>query len=70
MRRSILIPFSTALLSVSILSGCGQRGPLYLPEDMAPKPPLVAPVSTEAPVTTEAPTTTASPQPSESQPQP
>jgi predicted small lipoprotein YifL len=51
MRLSISVLFSAVLLSAAALSGCGQRGPLYLPEDIAPKAPTVAPVTDAQPAT-------------------
>jgi len=38
MRLFIVILFSTSALA---LTACGQKGPLILPEDAAPKPPVV-----------------------------
>ncbi len=31
-------PLAVGLLCLAVLAGCGQRGPLYLPEDAPPAP--------------------------------
>ncbi|UJJ30153.1 LPS translocon maturation chaperone LptM [Halopseudomonas maritima] len=31
-------PFAAALFTLLVLTGCGQKGPLYLPEDTASAP--------------------------------
>jgi len=53
MRLSIVILFITSTLA---LAACGQKGPLILPEDAAPKPPVVQTnAQPAAPTTTPAP---------------
>jgi predicted small lipoprotein YifL len=55
MRFSFFI-LASVIFSVAAVSGCGQTGALYLPEDATPKPPVVAPAA--APEKSPAPVST------------
>ncbi|WP_345549146.1 LPS translocon maturation chaperone LptM [Microbulbifer aestuariivivens] len=49
------LPFAAILLAASLLGGCGQKGPLYLPQEAA----VPAPVQAQSPAAASLPVTSA-----------
>jgi len=47
MHRTVLLPILTALVAASLLAGCGQTGPLYLPDRSAEPVPQTNPMAPE-----------------------
>lgn len=73
MRRSIAPSIGTACLLALTLAGCGQKGPLYLPEearDIVTRPaPAASPSAPSSPETVDSPDTPPSPAPEVSKPE-
>ncbi len=73
MRRSIESSIGAACLLAFALAGCGQKGPLYLPEearDIVTRPaPPSSPSAPSSPETVDSPDTPASPAPEVSKPE-
>ena len=47
----LTITASLIAVAISLLTGCGQTGPLYMPKEETPKPPKAAAVDNPNPLT-------------------